>query len=60
LICRVFGDGEQLVVREVQQSGEVLLIPHGAKWTQWEFQFEGVIRMKFFKAATSVKELKVA
>ena len=60
LIVRVFADGEQLVVREIQQNGEVLLIPGGSKWTQWEFQFEGIIRMKFFKSATSVKELKVA
>lgn len=60
LICRVYGDGEELVVREIQQSGETLLIPNGSKWTQWEFQFEGVIRMKFFKCATSVKELKAA
>lgn len=60
LICRVFGDGEQLVVREIQQSGETLLIPNGSKWTQFEFQFEGIIRLKFFKSATSVKELKAA
>jgi hypothetical protein len=60
LIVRVFADGNQIVVREIQTSGETLLIPGGAKWTQLEFQFEGVIRMKFFKAATSVHELKVA
>lgn len=60
LIVRIFADGKQIVVREIQQNGETILIPGGSKWTQWEFQFEGIIRMKFFKAATSVKELKVA
>jgi hypothetical protein len=60
LIVRVYADGKQIVVREIQQSGETLLITNGSKWTQWEFQFEGIVRMKFFKSATSVKELKVA
>jgi hypothetical protein len=60
LIVRVYGDGNEIVVREVQVSGEVLLIPGGAKWEQLEFQFEGQILIKFFKAATSVKELKAA
>lgn len=60
LIVRVYADGQEIVVREVQQSGETLLIPQGSKWTQWEFQFEGQINLKFFKSATSVKELKAA
>lgn len=60
LIVRVYGEGNEIVVREVQRSGEVLLIPGGGKWEQLEFQFEGQITLKFFKAATSVKELKAA
>ena len=60
LICRIFADGVQIVVREIQQNGETLLITGGSKWTQWEFQFEGIVRMKFFKSATSVHELKAA
>jgi hypothetical protein len=58
LIVRVYADGNQLVVREVQTSGEVILIPGGSKWTLLEFQFEGQIDLRFFKVASSVKELK--
>jgi len=58
LIVRVYADGAQLVVREVQVSGEVILIPHGSKWTIWEVQMEGVVEVKFFKMSSSVKELK--
>lgn len=60
LIIRVYADGEPIVVREIQKSGEVLLIPGGFKAELWEFQFEGQIAMTFFKVASSVKELKAA
>jgi hypothetical protein len=46
------------VVREVQVSGETLLIPGGFKATFWEFQFESIVDIRFFKAASSVHELK--
>ena len=58
LIVRIWGDGNQLVVREVQQSGETLLIPGGSKWTLIEFQLEGQVNVKLFKMASSIKELK--
>lgn len=58
LICRVYADGNEIVVREIQKSGEVLLITNGFKAELWEFQFEGQIAMRFFKCASSVKELK--
>jgi hypothetical protein len=60
LIVRVFADGNEVVVREVQQSREVILIPGGFKAELWEFQFEGIIAMRFFKVASSIKELKAA
>ena len=60
LIMRVYADGREVVVREIQQSGEVILIPGGYKAELWEFQFEGIIAMRFFKVASSVKELKAA
>lgn len=60
LIVRVYADGREVVVREVQKSGEVLLIPGGFKAELWEFQFEGQIGLKFFKVASSIKELKAA
>jgi hypothetical protein len=58
LTLTVFADGRQVVIREIQTSGEVLLIPGGFKATIWEFYFNGQIGLKHFKAASSVKELK--
>ena len=58
LIVRIYGDGNQLVVREIQRSGETLLIPGGSKWTLIEFQLEGQVNVRLFKLASSVKELK--
>ena len=58
LIVRVFANEQEVVVREVQISGEVLLIPGGFKEEIWEFQFEGIVAVRFFKVASSIKELK--
>lgn len=58
LTLTVYADGRQIVIREIQTSGEVLLIPGGFKATIWEFYFQGQIGLKHFKAASSVKELK--
>jgi hypothetical protein len=58
MICRVYADGNPIVVREIQKSGEVLLITNGFKAELWEFQFEGTIALRFFKCASSVKELR--
>jgi hypothetical protein len=60
LIVRVYADGRQVVVREIQRSDEAILIPGGFDATVWEFQFEGIIAMNFFKVASSVKELRAA
>lgn len=60
LIVRIYGNDNQLVVREIQTSGEVLLIPGGSKWTFIEFQIEGQVNVHMFKIASSVKELKAA
>ena len=60
LIVRIYGDGNQLVVREIQRSGETLLIPGDSKWTIIEFQLEGQVEVEVFKMASSVKELKAA
>ena len=60
LIIRIYADGNQIVVREIQTSGEVLTIPGGLKAELWEFQLEGQVGVRFFKVASSVKELKAA
>jgi hypothetical protein len=58
LIAYVVADDNLIVVREIQQSGEVILIPGGFKAEVWEFWFTGQVSLTFFKAASSVKELK--
>ena len=58
LIVRVYADGRAVVVREMQASGEILLITGGFKAELWEFEFEGIVGMRFFKCASSIKELK--
>lgn len=60
LIVRVYVGGILITTREVQQSGETLLINGGFKATIWEFQFEGIVDLRFFKAASSVHDLKTA
>ena len=60
MIVNVYADGKFIVVREVQVSGEVLLIPGGYKATLWEFEFQGQVEVTFFKAASSVHELRSA
>jgi hypothetical protein len=60
LIIRVWADERAVVVREIQKSGEVLLIPGDFKAELWEFQLEGQVGVRFFKVASSVKELKAA
>jgi hypothetical protein len=60
MIIRVYADGNPIVVREIQKSGEVLTIPGGFKAELWEFQFEGQISLEFFKVASSIKELRAA
>ena len=60
LIIRVYADGREVVVREIQKTGEVLTIPGGYKAEIWEFQLEGIVGVRLFKAASSIKELKAA
>jgi hypothetical protein len=60
LIIRVYADNREIVVREIQKSGEVLLIPGDFKAELWEFQLEGQVGVRFFKVASSIKELKAA
>lgn len=60
LIVNVYADGRFVTVREIQVSGEVLLINDGFKATIWEFELIGQVEIVFLKAASSVKELRSA
>jgi hypothetical protein len=58
LIVKVYADGRFVMVKEVQENKELLLIPDGFKATLWELEMQGIVNVKFLKAATSVKELR--
>lgn len=60
LIVQIYADGQLLTTREVQTSGEVLLINNGSKWTYWEVRLQGQVQVRMFKMASTVKELKAA
>jgi hypothetical protein len=59
LLMRVYADGKQVLVREFLASGELALMP-SLKATFWAVQLEGVVRLRTWKWATSVKEMMKA
>jgi hypothetical protein len=58
LLLRVFADGRQVLVREIQKSGELILLPSGFKALFWSFQFEGTVEIVYAQFASSTKELR--
>ncbi len=58
LLLRVYAGGKQILVREIQQSGELILIPGGLKEDYWQFRLEGQVIVQNVQLATSVKELR--
>jgi hypothetical protein len=60
LIVQIFADGKMITQREVQKSGEVLMINKDSKWMYWEIRLQGQVQVRMFKMASSVKELKAA
>jgi hypothetical protein len=58
LLLRVFADGKQILVREIQVTGELILLPSGFKALFWSFQIEGIVEVKKMQFASSVKELR--
>ncbi len=58
LLLRVYAGGRQILVREVQQSGELIMIPGGCKEDFWQFRLEGQVIIQNVQIATSVKELR--
>lgn len=57
LLLRVFADGVQVMVREIQVSNELIMLPSGFKSLYWSFQIEGIVEVRFMQFATSVREL---
>jgi hypothetical protein len=60
LVLSVFADGNLVLVREIQESGELVLFPSGFKATYWQFSVQGQVTIKEMKFATSIKELQAA
>ncbi len=58
LLLRVYAGGKQILVREVQKSGELIKIPGGFKEDFWQFRLEGQVVVQNVQIATSVKELQ--
>ncbi len=58
LLLRVFAGGKQVLVREIQRSGELIQIPGGFKRDFWQFRLEGQVVVQNVQLATSVKELR--
>ena len=58
LLLRVYAGGHQVLVREIQQSGELIMIPGGFKEDFWQFRLEGQVVVQNVQIATSVKELR--
>jgi hypothetical protein len=60
LIIKVFADDRFVMVKEIQASEEILLIPDGFKATLWELELQGQVNVTHLKMSTSVKELRKA
>lgn len=56
-IIRVYGDGNLVTTREIYKSGELLRILSGFKVEQWQWEFEGRVRISNVQVATTAKEL---
>lgn len=58
-VVRIYADGKLIAARELRHSGQLLRLPSEYKAEFWEIEFEGIVKIKNFQMATSVKELSV-
>lgn len=59
LLLYVYADERLVLVREIQQSGELFMIPSGFKASYWSVKMVGQVVVRDFEIATSVKELQL-
>ena len=57
LLLRVYAGGRQILVREIVESGELIMLPGGFKSTFWQFRLEGQVVVLNAQLASSPKEL---
>jgi hypothetical protein len=58
LILKVYADGNLILVREVQKSGELIKLPSGSRYEMWQFELVGQVIVTSLQLAPSVKELR--
>lgn len=58
LVLRVRANGNLILVREIVESGELILLPAGQKYDFWQFELQGQVTVRNLQAAPSVKELR--
>jgi hypothetical protein len=58
-VIRIYANGELLLAYELRTSGELFRVPSGQKYETWQIEFEGMVKIRNFQMATSVKELSV-
>ena len=56
-IVRIIADGTYVTERELRYSTELMRVSSQQKYTTWQIEFEGVVKVSNAKMATSVKEL---
>lgn len=56
-VVRIYADGKLLLTHEIRESGELHRMPTGFKAAFWQIELEGMVKVKNFQMATSVKEL---
>lgn len=58
LLFRVYADGSLVMTREIQRSGEMIMLPSGFKANFYQFEVEGQVTVKNIQIATGVKDLR--
>lgn len=56
-IVRIIADGTYLTERELRYSTELMRVSSQQKYTTWQIEYEGVVKVTNIKMATTVKEL---
>jgi hypothetical protein len=58
LLLRVYADDVLVLTWEVRTSGEIIRLPSGFKPEYYQFELNGVVKVKGLEFASSVKELR--
>lgn len=58
LILRVYADNTLVMTREIQKSGELIMLPSGFKANFYQFEVEGQVAVSNIQIATGVKDLR--